>query len=89
MGGIESDIYVSKRPSAGSVAAGACSRREFFRAVTTSLVVWQVEPFLSTLLGDRTLLAEGAKPSLWIFTVMLTPSAVPISRKSSPISRRT
>jgi len=61
MGGIESDIYVSKRQSAGSVAAGALSRREFFRAVTTSLVVWQVEPFLSTLLGNRTLLAESAE----------------------------
>lgn len=32
MGGIESDIYVSKRQSAGSVAAGALSRHGFFRA---------------------------------------------------------
>lgn len=60
MGGIESDLR-EQTPKRRQRCSGRALPPRFFRAVATSLVVWQVEPFLSTPLGDRTLLAEAAE----------------------------
>ncbi|HVO96047.1 MAG TPA: membrane dipeptidase [Terriglobales bacterium] len=80
----EPDVDGSNPHGARRIPAGSLGRREFLRAIVSSLTLAPLEPILRAILGDPVLLAEAAALSQKTVTVDLHGHASSISSPYFP-----